>query len=130
MAPAQLAEVLADAGTIEKIFANIAAASAARMAGAGGGSVREAVFGLARACGTSLAQAAKALEAAKQVEAQPEVARAVRLGELSRQQAGLVAGAVADNPSAAPRLLELARGASLRELTEESLRAPFFWPGS
>ena len=124
VAPAQLAEVLADAGTIEKIFANIAAACAARVAGgAGGGSVREAVFGLARACGTSLAGAAKALEAAKQVEAQPELARAVRLGELSRQQAGLVAGAVADNPSSATRLLELARGASVRELAEESLRA-------
>ncbi len=51
VAPAQLAEVLADAGTLENMFANIAAASAARMAGgAGGGSVREAVFGLARAC--------------------------------------------------------------------------------
>ncbi len=91
--------------------------------GAGGGSVREAVSGLARASGTSLAEAAKALEAAKQIEAQPEVARAVRLGELSRQQAGLVAGAVANNPSSAPQLLELARGASMRELAEESLRA-------
>ena len=37
--PAQLAQVLADAGTIEKIFANIAALSAARMAGGAGGSV-------------------------------------------------------------------------------------------
>jgi hypothetical protein len=121
---AQLAEVLTDAGTLEKIFANIAALSAARMAGgAGGGSVREAVSGLARASGTSLAEAANALEAAKQIEAQPEVAAAVRLGELSRQQAGLVAGAVANNPSAAPQLLELARGASMRELAEESLRA-------
>ncbi len=121
--PGQLAQVLADAGTIEKIFANIAALSAARMAGgAGGGSLREAVTGLAHASGTSLSEAAKALEAARQIEAQPEVARAVRCGELSRQQAGLVAGAVANKPSAAPQLLELARSASMRELAEESLR--------
>ena len=122
--PAQLAQVLADAGMLEKMFANIAAVSAARMAGGGGGgSVREAISRLARASGTSLAEAAKALEAAKQIEAQPEVAAAVRLGELSRQQAGLVAGAVANNPSSAPQLLELARGSSMRELAEESLRA-------
>jgi hypothetical protein len=121
VAPAQLAQVLSDAGTLEKMFAHIAAACAARMAG--GGSVREAVTGLARASGTSLAEAAKALEAAKQIEAQPEVAQAVRSGELSRQQAGLVAGAVANNPGSAPQLLELARSASMRELADESLRA-------
>ena len=69
-----------------------------------------------------MSEAAKALEAARQIEAQPEVARAVRCGELSRQQAGLVAGAVANKPSAAPQLLELARSASMRELAEESLR--------
>ena len=123
VAPGQLAEVLADASTLEKIFANIVATSAAQIALRGGGSVREAVSGLARASGTSLAEAAKALEAAKQIEAQPDVARAVRSGELSRQQAGLVAGVVANNPSSAPQLLELARGASMRELADESLRA-------
>jgi len=89
---------------------------------AGGGSVREAVTGLARASGTSLGEAAKALEAAKQIEAQPELAQAVRAGELSRQQAGLVAGAVANNPGSAPQLLELARSASMRELADEPLR--------
>jgi hypothetical protein len=79
--------------------------------------------GLARASGTSLCEAAKALETAKQIEAQPEVAQAVRAGELSRQQAGLVAGAVANNPGSAPQLLELARSASMRELADEPLRA-------
>jgi hypothetical protein len=109
---------------LEKLFANIAAASAARMAGAGGScSAREAVSGLARASGTSLSEAAKALEAAKQIEAQPEVAQAVRSGELSRQQAVIVAGAVAQNPASAPELLDLARGASMRELADGSLRA-------
>ncbi len=57
--PAQLAEVLAEAGTLEKIFANIAATSAAQIARRGGGSVREAVSGLARASGTSLVKLAK-----------------------------------------------------------------------
>jgi hypothetical protein len=124
VAPGQLSQVLSDAGKLEKIFASIATACAARMAGgAGGGSLREAVTGLARASGTSLSEAARALEAAKQIEAQPEVARAVRSGELSRQQAGLVAGAVANNPSSAGQMLELARRASVRELADESLRA-------
>jgi len=121
VAPAQLGQVLSDAGTLEKMFAHIAAACAARMAG--GGSVREAVTGLARASGTSLSEAARALDAAKAIEAQPEVARAVRLGDLSRQQAALVAGAVANNPGSAPQLLELAKGSSMRELADESLRA-------
>ena len=121
--PGQLGQVLLDAGTLEKMFAHIAAACAARMAGRGGSSVREAVTGLARASGTSLAEAAKALEAAKQIEAQPDVAQAVRAGELSRQQAGLVAGAVANNPGSAPQLLEMARRSSMRELADESLRA-------
>jgi hypothetical protein len=57
------------------------------------------------------------------------VAQAVRSGELSRQQAGLVAGAVANNPASAPQLLELARGASMRELADESLRARSASPG-
>jgi hypothetical protein len=121
--PAQLAQVLSEAGMLEKVFANIAAECAAHMACAGGGSLREAVSGLARASGTSLSGAAKALEAANQIEAHPEVARAVRLGELSRQQSALVAGAVANNPASAPQLLELARSASMRELADESLRA-------
>jgi len=119
--PAQLGQVLSDAGALEKMFAHIAAACAARMAGSG--PVREAVSGLARASGTSLSEAARALEAAKQIEAQPEVAQAVRSGELSRQQAVLVAGAVANNPASARELLELARGSSMRELADESLRA-------
>src|SRR5579863_10415530 len=128
--PAQLGQVLADAGTIEKIFANIAATSAAQIALRGGASIREAVTGLAHASGTSLSEAAKALETARQIEAQPEVARAVRSGELSRQQAGLVAGAVANKASAAPQLLELARSASMRELAEESLRTRSFGQGA
>jgi len=115
-----LAQVLSDAGTLEKIFANIAAVCAARKAGAG--SVREAASGLTRASGTSVAEAAKALETAKQLEAQPEVAQTVRSGELSRQQAALVAGAVAESPASAPQRLELARTASMRELAEGSAR--------
>jgi hypothetical protein len=43
--PAQLAEVLADAGTIEKIFANIAATSAAQIALRGAGSCARSGLG-------------------------------------------------------------------------------------
>jgi hypothetical protein len=42
VAPGELGQVLSDAGTLEKIFAHIAAACAARMAG--GGSVREVAW--------------------------------------------------------------------------------------
>ena len=77
---------------------------------------RQAARDLALASGTSLLEAERALQAAQQLEAQPEVAAAALAGELSRPQLGLVAGAVAVNPGAAPRLLALAQGGSLGEL--------------
>ena len=121
--PGQLAQVLADAGTIEKLFANIAALSAARMAGGAGGALcAKRSLAWRTPLGHRSAKRPKPSKPPRQIEAQPEVARAVRCGELSRQQAGLVAGAVANKPSAAPQLLELARSASMRELAEESLR--------
>jgi hypothetical protein len=84
------------------------------------GSMRQSVSGLARASGTSLGDAARSLQAAKQIETDPRLAAAVRFGELSRQQAVLVAGAVANNPSSAPQLLDMARSCSMRELADES----------
>ncbi len=123
--PGQLAQVLRDAGAIEKMMATVACLAAARMAGSGPAATagRQAARDLAQASGTSLFEAGRALQAAKQLEAQPEVAAAALAGQLSRPQLGLVAGAVAVNSGAAPELLALAQGGSLGELCEGAARA-------
>ena len=122
--PAQLGQVVGDAGAIEKMMATIAALAAARMARTGPAATapRQAARELAQASGTSVLEAARALEAARQLEAQPEVAAAARAGALSRPQLGLVAGAVAVNRAAAPELLALAESGSLGELAEGAAR--------
>ncbi len=123
--PDQLAQVLRDAGAIEKMMATVASLTAARMAATGptATAARQAVRELAHASGTSLFDANRALEASRQLEGQPDVASAARAGELSRQQLALVAGAAAVNADATPQLLALARTGSLQELSDESARA-------
>ncbi len=125
VAPGQLAQVLRDAGAIEKMMAAVASLTAARMAASGSATTaaRQAVRELAHASGTSLFEANKALEAGKQLAGQPDVAAAALAGELSRPQLALVAGAVAVNAGAAPQLLGLARTGSLQELADQSARA-------
>jgi hypothetical protein len=98
------------------------------MAAGGGGPSsgapgRQAAEALARASGTSLADARRAIEAGRAMASQPEVAAAARAGELSRQQASLVAGAARANPAATGALLAAARAASLSELAESAGRA-------
>jgi hypothetical protein len=121
----QLAQVLKDAGAIEKMMATVASLTAARMAACGPAATaaRQAVRELAQAAGTSLFESNKALEASKHLVTQPDVAAAARAGQLSRQQLALVAGAVAVNAGAASRLLSLAKTGSLQELSDESARA-------
>jgi hypothetical protein len=123
--PDQLAQVLRDAGAIEKMMATVASLTAARMAATGptATAARQAVRELAHASGTSLFDANRALEASRQLEGQPDVASAALAGELSRQQLALVAGAAAVNADATPQLLALARTGSLQELSDESARA-------
>ena len=132
--PGQLAEVLVDAGAIERMAATVSSLVAARLAGGpvqgpteglGGraGSARSAAQALAKAAGTSLGQARRAIEAGLAMAAQPELSAAARAGELSREQAALVAGAAQANPGATSRLLEMARAGSLGELASEAGRA-------
>jgi hypothetical protein len=123
--PGQLAQVVGDAGAIEKTMAHVAVRAAARMASCGPVAVapRQAVRELAQASGTSLSEAARALEAARQAQAQPEVAAAARAGKLSRPQLALVAGAVALDGASAPGLLALAQAGSLSELADGAARA-------
>ena len=120
-----LAQVVRDAGAVEKMMATVAALAAARMASCGPVAVagRQAVRELAQASGTSLSEAARALEASRHLEAQPEVARAARAGQLSRPQMALVSGAVAVDAGSAPGLLALAETGSLSELAEGVARA-------
>ncbi len=121
----RLARVVQDAGAIEKMMATLASLAAAHMAGTGPRATagRQAARDLARASGTSIGEATRALDASKQVQSQPEVAAAAKAGHLSRQQLSLVAGAVAANPGAVDRLLHVARTGSLQELADESARA-------
>jgi len=123
--PAQLAQVLRDAGVVAKMMASIQSLTAARMAAIGPTSTgpRQAARELAHASGTSLFEANRALQAGKLLQGMPDVASAARLGELSPQQVALVAGAVAINSDAAPRLLALAKTGSLQELSDEAARA-------
>ncbi|GEM_PF-1245743 len=131
VAPEELGQVVYYAGRIEKLAGHIASFAAARLAGGAGNDgpgprhdlARQAAEQLARATGTTLGTARKAVEVARRLQRQPEVAGAVRAGELSRAQAELVSSAVEASPSAAPRLLEVARTGSLAELAEEAGRA-------
>ena len=126
--PAALADLLSDAGAIERTASAISSMAAARMAAGGGGRcpgapARRVAEALARASGTSLTDARRAIEAGRAMASQPEVAAAARAGELSRQQASLVAGAARANPAATGGLLAAARAASLSELAEAAGRA-------
>src|SRR5579875_3100954 len=102
VAPEELGQVVYYAGRIEKLAGHIASFAAARLAGGAGNDgpgprhdlARQAAEQLARATGTTLGTARKAVEVARRLQRQPEVAGAVRAGELSRAQAELVSSAV------------------------------------
>ena len=130
----RLRELLGDAGAIERMAATVSALVAARLArgavdrdrpgGAGrAGSAKAAALSLAKATGTSLGEARRAIEAGQAMADQPEVSSAARAGELSRQQAYLVSGAAEANPGATAGLLATARDGSLGELATEAARA-------
>jgi hypothetical protein len=126
--PERLAAVVADACAIEKMAATVCALAAARTAGGGGGpaqvalNVQRAADALAKASGTSVGEARKAIEAARAMAEVPQVGAAARAGELSRAQASLVAGAAQANPGATERLLDVAGNGSLAELVSEAAK--------
>jgi hypothetical protein len=78
---------------------------------------------LARKTGTSKGKAKKTLDTAKKLEDQPEVTDAVRNGELSEDQASLIADAADVNPSAAGDLVKRAKNGSINDLRQECSRA-------
>src|SRR4051812_20535806 len=78
---------------------------------------------LARKAGTSKSKAKRTVDTAKKLKDQPEVEDALRNGELSEDQAELIADAVDANPSAAGGLLKKAKDHPIDDLRQECGRA-------
>ena len=79
--------------------------------------------GTASKSGTSKGKAKGTLDTAKKLEDQPEVTDALRNGELSEDQASLIADAADVNPSAAGDLVKRAKNGSINDLRQECSRA-------
>src|SRR5205085_9601652 len=119
------ADVVEQASRIEKMAATVKAWAAARVADCGSWRAegeRSAAHSLARRTGTSVVQAAAAIETARRLEALPETAAAARRGELSAEQTSAIVDAAAADAAAEHRLLEAARRSPLAELREQCAR--------
>src|SRR5690348_9805869 len=78
---------------------------------------------LAKKAGISTGAARRRLETAKKLETLAATGEALRNGELSADQAEVVAGAASANPDTERSLLERAQAVSFAELREEALHA-------
>jgi hypothetical protein len=123
--PAQLDEIVDRAARIEKMAGAVKAAAAARAvelhAWERHGDPTPA-HTLAKKTGVSVTAAKDMLEAATLRQAMPRLDAAALGGDLSASQTSLIADAVAADPGAEARLLDLARRASLGELRDECAR--------
>lgn len=122
LSAADAAAAVEAAGALERMAATVKGMAAVRVADAGlwrEAGARTAAHHLARTTGTSVGQAADAIETARRLDRLPAVSAAARSGVLSAQQASAIADAAAADPSAASRLVEMATTASLAELREE-----------
>jgi Domain of unknown function (DUF222) len=77
---------------------------------------------LARKAGSTTGSAKDAMDTSQRLPEQPELDRALRRGQLSPAQAGLISAAAAADPAAERRLTELAGQVSLAELRAECAR--------
>jgi len=82
------------------------------------GGARSAPEWLSQLAGVSPGAARRTLETADQLASQPEVAHALRSGEISTAQAAEIASAVAHNPACAPRLLDDAKTRGFKGLRQ------------
>ena len=125
LAPGELGAALTHLAALEKIAAALTSMVAARMAKAGkpGKSLKRAARELARASGTSMKEAERAIWSAEVMGTEPELEAAARSGGLSRRQAAIVAEGAAANPGAARGLLDVAASGPLSELALEAARA-------
>jgi hypothetical protein len=114
-----------EASTLEHLAASIKARAALRVAETDVWKEegdRTPGHHLARVGGTSVGTAADAITTARRLESLPDTAEATRRGELSAQQADLVADGASADPTAESHLLAKARKASLAELRGEVAR--------
>lgn len=121
----EAARVVEGAAAIEKMAAAVKARAAARAAETGiwrEGGDRNPAHELARRTGTSVGQARQTIETGRKLQGLPATAEAAQRGELSLEQAALVAGAASADPSSEQRLLKRSRSASLTELRDECAR--------
>ncbi|MHB1536530.1 MAG: hypothetical protein ACYC1D_18345, partial [Acidimicrobiales bacterium] len=79
---------------------------------------RSAEEWLSKVSGTALGAARATLAVAGHLDAQPEVKRALKAGEISSEQAARITDAVAVDPDAAPHLLHTARTKSHKGLAD------------
>jgi hypothetical protein len=84
---------------------------------------RSAAHDLAKKTGTGVGTAAGSLDTARRLRKLPKTAEAARRGELSEQQASLIADAADIAPRAEDKLLEKAKSGSLPELRDECAKA-------
>jgi len=125
LSAAQAEAVVEEASRIEKMAATLKALAAARLAETGSWreeGERSAAHQLARRTGTSVAQAAEAIDTARRLSALPETAAAARRGELSAEQASAIVDAAGADARAEQELLEAARRVPLAELRERCAR--------
>ena len=125
LSTAQAEEVVEQASRIEKMAATVKALAAARLAESGSWQAEgdpSAAHQLARRTGTSVVQAAAAIDTARRLESLPETAAAARRGELSAEQACAIADAAGSDTAAEHDLLETARRSPLAELREQCAR--------
>lgn len=119
------ARVVEEAASIEKMASTVKALAATRVAETElwrRQGDRSPAHHLARKTGSTVGQAAQALETGRRLQALPETAAAAKRGELSVQQASAIAEAASVDPTAENRLLDNARRSSLQELKDECAR--------
>lgn len=117
--------VVARAAAAEHMLAGVKSMAAARVAETElwkSEGDRSAAHQLARRTGTTVSKAREALDTAGARGRLPELDAAVRRGEVSPGQAGVIADAASKAPSAERRLLDTARRASFGELMDECAR--------
>src|ERR1700736_832453 len=122
---ADTARVMRDAAVMENMWATVKALAASWAADTGmwrQAGDRSPAHHLARTAGTSVGQAADAIDTARRLETLPQVAALARRGELSAAQSSLIASAATVDPSAQSDLLARAAKASLAELRDECTR--------
>lgn len=123
---ADAAVVVREVAAIENMAATVKALAAARVAETGAwksSGDRSAAHYVARTSGSSVKQASDELAAAKHLGGLDATSHLARSGELSLQQASVIADAAALNPSAERELIDqVKRGASFNELRDECSR--------